>query len=78
MGIVLDVLIFALLGGLLGFIFPFVAAQIYVKYTLAKKGEEADLTAAGAFSFLPLVTIPAGIVIGILIAILKALPIFGG
>lgn len=78
MGIVLDVIIFAILGGLLGFIIPFVAAQIYVKYTLSKEGEKADITAAGAFSFIPLVTVPAGIVIGILIAILKALPIFGG
>lgn len=78
MGLLLDVIIFAILGGLLGFILPFVSALIYASYIRATEKNDADFTAVGAFSFIPLVTVPAGVVIGIVIAILKALPIFGG
>ena len=50
-------LIGAIIGGLLGLLIPFLLSQIYV----ARGG---DPTAAGAFSFLPLATIPLGIVVG--------------
>jgi hypothetical protein len=45
-------------GAVVGFMIPFLLAQIYV----ARGG---DPTAAGALSFLTLFTIPIGIVVGI-------------
>ncbi len=47
----------AVIGGLLGVLIPFLLAQNYV----ARGG---DPTAAGAYSFFPIVTIPLGIVSG--------------
>ena len=49
------------IGALLGFFVPFLLAQVYVK-------RGGDPTAAGAFSFLTLVTIPVGIIIGVAVA----------
>jgi len=77
LGIVLDVIIFAFLGAVLGFVIPFVAAHIYVINLKRKEGEDADTTGAGGFSFIPLATIPLGIVVGILFGLFQFLPIFG-
>ena len=50
-------LIGAVIGGILGLIIPFLLMLIYA----AQGGDE---TAAGAFSFFPIATIPLGIVVG--------------
>lgn len=78
MGTLVDIIIFAFLGAVLGFIIPFIAAQIYALYIKATEGEEADLTGAGAFSFFPLATIPLGAIIGFLIGVFGIFHIFGG
>jgi len=78
LGIILDVIIFAFLGAVLGFIIPFIAAQIYVMRIRAKHGNEADFTAAGAVSFMPIVTVPLGVGFGFLFGVLRVVPIFGG
>jgi len=78
MGTVLDIVIFTFLGVVLGFVIPFVAAHIYVLGLKAKEGDEADLTGAGAFSFIPIITVPVGGIIGCIIGISGLLQIFGG
>lgn len=78
MGIIFDIVIWVSIGAVLGFIIPFVAAQIYVLYIKISEGDKADLTGAGAFSFIPLVSIPLGAALGFLVGILGILPIFRG
>ena len=51
----------ALLGGVLGLMIPIWLSQSYVAHG-------GDKTAAGAYSFLPLITIPSGIACGLGIA----------
>jgi len=50
-------LIGAVIGGILGFIIPFLLMLIYATFA-------DDPTSAGAFSFFPIATIPLGIMVG--------------
>jgi len=55
------------IGGFLGVAIPFLCSEIYV-------WRGGDPTAAGAFSFFCILTLPLGIVIGVIVASL--IPIF--
>jgi hypothetical protein len=50
-------LIGAVIGGILGLVIPFLLMLIY-------DAQSDDATAAGAFSFFPIATIPVGIMVG--------------
>lgn len=49
------------IGGVLGVLIPFVCSEIYVR-------RGGDPTAAGAFSFFCIFTLPLGIVLGVIVA----------
>jgi hypothetical protein len=49
------------IGGVLGVLIPFLCSEIYVR-------RGGDPTAAGAFSFFCILTLPLGIIIGVIVA----------
>ena len=73
-----DIVIWACLGAILGFVIPVVACLIYVLYIKITEGKDADTTVAAAFSFFPIITIPLGIALGVLVGIIGVFPIFRG
>lgn len=52
------------IGGFFGFLIPFLLAQLYV-------WRGGDPTAAGAYSFVGMLTVPLGIGIGVMLAVQK-------
>jgi hypothetical protein len=53
------------IGGLLGLLIPFLCSEVYV-------WRGGDPTAAGAFSFFCILTLPLGIAIGVIVASLMS------
>ena len=84
MGLILDVIIFAFLGAVLGFFGPLIAALIYIKNEDRKdrkEGKDPDPSVGAIltpFSLFTFVTVPVGVIIGILFGFFQFLPIFGG